>query len=497
MKKSRPILTFLKSHFVLVLFSVLFIILRLPSLFEPHWYGDEGIYASVALALEHGKRLYIDVFDNRLPFIYYLYSLADTNNRLLVMKIFSVIAGVITLVGISSLAKRLQLQAVIIAVLLVATWFLGTPRFEGNIANTENFFLPFAVWGLWAGISGTKKGSLVAGMLFGAAFLIKFLPMFTLAALVSYIVLNIAYKKGLKLQNCFLLAIGFSIPVILTFGFLYLNGNLKEAVQYGLLNNANYVAEYSNVGISAATKIIGFIVAIVIVIALYFYKRISNTALFLLLLLAFDYYAVLFSGRKYEHYLLQIVPSISLASGFVINSLIQKGKIQTKILLLVGSVIIVYLGNMIFYAGTGTAVKMRISRYYHEFVMATLKTHYDPSLPFTFYREPARLKIVDYIVKRYNTKNIYFYSDESWIYDYAHIDPPTFFVAVYHENLVPNGPKRTVDDLKKNHPPVIAVDKRSTMSKEMSSYLETIYTEDFEDSYFKYFVVENSQEDER
>lgn len=54
-----------------------FIILRLPSLFEPHWYGDEAVYAAVAHAIEKGRTLYVDVWDNKPPGIYFIYMIGD------------------------------------------------------------------------------------------------------------------------------------------------------------------------------------------------------------------------------------------------------------------------------------------------------------------------------------------------------------------------------------------------------------------------------------
>src|SRR5437867_2962954 len=49
-------------------------LLRLPSLFEPPWYDDEGIYAAVANSLLNGQSLYTQVLDNRPPGIYLIYS---------------------------------------------------------------------------------------------------------------------------------------------------------------------------------------------------------------------------------------------------------------------------------------------------------------------------------------------------------------------------------------------------------------------------------------
>ena len=56
----------------MILFWILnfltFLILRLPSLFEPYWYADEGIYLTIGNALRRGEILYSQIHDNKPPF---------------------------------------------------------------------------------------------------------------------------------------------------------------------------------------------------------------------------------------------------------------------------------------------------------------------------------------------------------------------------------------------------------------------------------------------
>lgn len=488
-KKSRPIREFLKIHLFLVIAIVVFIILRIPSLFEPHWYGDEGIYASIAYALEQGKKLYVDVYDNRLPGIYFLYSLASSEYRQVSMRVLSLIAGIVTLTAIYAVGKRLQLKTTLVIALGIATWFLGTPRMEGNIANTENFFLPLTIWGVWFGISQKRFQLLMAGILFGLAFLIKFPPIFTFFALAMYVFFSERKIVTDKIIHLLVLGLGFVLPIFAVFTFMFFQGNLKETVQFGLLNNSSYVTEYSNEGITILFKLVGLGVVLFGISVLYFLKRISGIFYFLLLLLTFDYFAALFSGRKYEHYLLQVVPALALMSAQLGSYLIgEKGKVLIKIFVLVSAVLLFQIGREIFYMGMGTALQTKIITYYKEFTLASLNIHYDPSMPFTFYREPARLKISQYVTDKYKTKNIYFFSDESWIYDYSQINPPTFFVARYHQYLIPNGVERVVSDLRKSQPDVIAVDKKIEMTSQLDTYLKEMYIKDAEDSYFIYYT---------
>src|SRR3990167_6749540 len=92
----------------LILTLILFVIFlfRLPSLFEPYWYGDEGIFAAVAANLNQGGVLYQTAWDNKPPMIYLTY------------------AAIFKLFGVSMFGFLTSLRIV-----------------EGNLALTEIFMI--------------------------------------------------------------------------------------------------------------------------------------------------------------------------------------------------------------------------------------------------------------------------------------------------------------------------------------------------------------------
>src|SRR5258707_10984694 len=59
-------------HRWFIIISGAFVLLRIPSFIEPPWYSDAGTYADIGWALNHGARLYLDVWDNKPPGIYWL-----------------------------------------------------------------------------------------------------------------------------------------------------------------------------------------------------------------------------------------------------------------------------------------------------------------------------------------------------------------------------------------------------------------------------------------
>ena len=62
----------IKPHLPLILILFFTLLLRVPSLLEPFWHGDEGVYMAVGQALLKDLSLYTGAFDNKPPAIYLL-----------------------------------------------------------------------------------------------------------------------------------------------------------------------------------------------------------------------------------------------------------------------------------------------------------------------------------------------------------------------------------------------------------------------------------------
>ena len=71
-------ISFLSKNKFWVFLFLIFLFLRLPSLFEPYWYGDEGIYLTLGQGVRKGLVLYQQIHDNKPPTLYYLAALGQT-----------------------------------------------------------------------------------------------------------------------------------------------------------------------------------------------------------------------------------------------------------------------------------------------------------------------------------------------------------------------------------------------------------------------------------
>src|SRR5258706_8978047 len=180
-----------RATWFLIITAFLFFLLRLPSLFEPLWYGDEGVYEVIGSALNKGRHLYTGIWDNKPPLLYYIYAIFNGNQAS--VRLFSLLFGLASVFVFFYLSKKLfQNQKIEFITTGIFAFLFATPFLEGNIANAENFMiLPTLVAALLIiktteqkiNLHHTKQHHLYAirytlyaffaGLLLGISFLIK------------------------------------------------------------------------------------------------------------------------------------------------------------------------------------------------------------------------------------------------------------------------------------------------------------------------------------
>ncbi len=348
LKKNRE----LWSIFLIVL---LFFALRFPSLFEPYWYGDEGIYEVIGSALNQGRILYTQIWDNKPPLLYITYSLLGADQFW--VRFASALVGILTILLFYRLSTYLfqNKKSSLISTAIFALFF-GLPIIEGNIANAENFMLlPTIASGVIivkhvlknSLLKRSLKGIFIAGLLLGVSFLYKTVAVFDFASFFLFLfiaflptTLTLAtFKKYLtEYWRVFAaLLIGFLAPFFITVIYFFKHNALYEYIHAIFLSNVGYVG-YKNLFIIPQGLLIikltllgGFILGIIL-----FRKKIHPSFLFIALWTIFSLFNSFFSQRPYTHYLLVILPSISLILGlFFVVQAKQKKYIAFIIIILV------------------------------------------------------------------------------------------------------------------------------------------------------------------
>lgn len=441
----------------LAVIVLVFFALRLPSLSEPFWYGDEGIYGTIGQAISNGKLLYRDIWDNKPPLIYLIY--AFFNSDLFSVKYFSLIFGEISVVVFYFLVKSVfQIRKIERILLVLFVFFLGTPFLEGNIANAENFILPFVLLAALGILNLIKNDNFLdknkqktifyIGFTAGVAFLIKIVAIFDLAAfLISLIIIYFDNLKKLLSQIGFLIT-GFITPIILCLFYFLINNSLIYFINAVFVGNLYYV-EYANSYITPFGLLLLKIILLLLSVGFIFYKRrsLKNLEIFVFLWLICSIFNVLFSGRPWPHYLLLLSPSFCLAFGYLINKKMAKVRLYALVLIFASALI----GTSIFNFGLNNVYN--VYTYYENFVLFLTDKRDLSSYQEYFDKDTRRdYELAQFIRSRIKSnEEIFIWGNNPQIYVLANKLPPVKYVAEYHMALNNNSYKELSEEIRKKN----------------------------------------------
>lgn len=328
---------------VLIGILVLVFFLRLPSLFEPFTYGDEGIYLTLGQAIRRGVVLYREIHDNKPPLIYLLAALAEnfSSYRLLLF-----IWSLVTVYVFFKLAQQLlpqnkqslffanaQNKPAIIASTSIFALLTSIHTFEGNVANAENFMLLPIIGGFLLILKNLDLNKpclfFLSGTLFSLAALLKVPAAFDFLAALIFIFLIFFEKKLYPLRSTLYVLSGFFLPFLLTFVYFAFQGALRQYLEAAFFQNIPYLASWTPDKPQVLTLPLpllsrALLVALVILALFILRKKVSQAAKMVLIWFFFSLFAALLSSRPYPHYLLQALPSLSLSFGLFLKKSFEK-----------------------------------------------------------------------------------------------------------------------------------------------------------------------------
>jgi len=304
----------------------LVLILRIPSFFEPYNYGDEMIYMTLGQGIRQGIPLYTGLHDNKPPLLYltaasagslFWFKAALASFNLLSIVLFFKISKVF-------FEKNLRLRKVATIIFALATTL---PLLEGNIANAENFMMLPIFIAIYIFLTKAKnfKNLFLSGFLFGIASLYKVPAAFELPLIPLYLLITADLNKKSFVEiikNSVYLALGFLAPILMSFGWFFLKGNLMDYIKAVFLQNINYVSSFRPGDIqkpflvkNGPLLIRAFVVLLGLGLVGFFRKKLSRPFIFVSIWLLLALFAITLSERPYPHYFLQAAAAISLLFG--------------------------------------------------------------------------------------------------------------------------------------------------------------------------------------
>ncbi|KKT75791.1 MAG: hypothetical protein UW69_C0009G0005 [Microgenomates group bacterium GW2011_GWA2_44_7] len=416
----------------------LIIILRVPSIFEPYWYGDEGIYLTIGNALAQGETLYRDIHDNKPPFIYLLALGAGSQSVFRIYLFIWTIAGILLF---WKLQRRIYTWQTVIPFTLVFGLFTSLPLIEGNIANGENFFLPLTVagmFGTWQILNNysqrVDKWALIAGLSFSFGTLFKIPAAFdglAAAILIAWSAVSLPTQRKRLLVALFFLAFGFLAPWIVVSIIQWYQGAWHYFLNEVLLQNIGYLSTWNRLGTSSfgwlsIDKLTGrfFVAAFLTILILRFQKRLSPKILFSGLWFVWTIFGTTLSGRPYAHYFLQVVPPLVLLLNSLINKLKRFDLMAVGLSLVLLIIVIVKWQPWVYH----------VIPYYQNF--ANFVSGRSSKLQYLAYFDPATPKIYQLASVIQETtlpnENIFIWGDWPSVYALSRRIPVGRYTTAYH-----------------------------------------------------------------
>lgn len=503
----KKIYQFLLHHEGIILLLAFQLLLRIPNLFEPYWYGDEGIYLTVGAAMRQGLHLYSQTMDHKTPIIYFLAMVPSQFWFRMLLIGWSTISTLFFFL----LAKRLRFKPAqqYIATLLFVI-FTTLPWLEGNIPNGELFVMGFVLVGAW--IFSTSKffklyldekivpiKSVIckpevkilgaAGIFFALAILTKVpalfdvLPFFALGyfTLVDHFSIKRSRKVIFSVLGLWeILAIALAIPIVLSFVYFATRGTIHAYIDIGILYNFRYAGNWAlpslPFGLTFFLTMKGklLIVAVVMLLLTVLSKKVPARTQLLITWALFSLFGALLSSRPYPHYLLQIVPAFALLLGAFAekkHNLVEKGMMAVPILLMIGAIVSIAFG---FYPTV---------KYYHNFISYLTKQMTKEE----YYQSFDYLMNDNYkaatVLMQDSKPRIFIWGTNPSLYALAKKIPTGRFITAFHIADFPGADEETMQDLIAYKPQFIVVMKgESIQFPAFYSYLNSNYIpyKDFE-----------------
>ncbi len=452
----------LKVEIVLVLVLALVFILRIPSLFEPFWYGDEGIFAAVGHGLNKGQMLYLETWDNKPPMIYIYYSLIFRifGESMFWLRLITAIWVTLTSLVVFDIARRLWSDRRGILAVLIFGILSSLPVIEGNLALTEILMLlptSIAFWLILLKNKGLFNNFddvfvyLTAGAFLCFAFLFKQMAVFD--AITAGIIILTMQDKPIK--RAISLTVGFlSVFAVFSLYFL-LRGTLSEFIFAAYTYYFIYLSEGPGLPkYFIVFKILPAVLASGFLFYKFFrHKKITLTSA-ILMWVCFALLGSIFSGRPYGHYLIQMVLPISLlAVSFVRWQKIKVFDLGISILIFVSGL---YVLNKAFGLNNFQGDVLR-SNYYRNFVAFASGEKNYREYSDSFDRNAYKLKSVsEYLTAKGSADQyIYIWGDYSWAYVLADAKESSRYITSFHVRGLPNGADEVIKSLTKNQPKFI------------------------------------------
>jgi 4-amino-4-deoxy-L-arabinose transferase-like glycosyltransferase len=439
-------------------------VLRYPSLFEPRWYGDEGIFASVAESLRHGRMLYSGAWDNKPPLIYFTYACIQSAfgtgmfplHLVATLVVLATQAAVVAAAALLFGRWRAAVAGAVFAVLL------DTPLLEGNLAMTETFMmLPTSLAVLvfvWSERRGraTPMTYVAIGALISVAAAYKQVAIFDglAIAIMVCVMHDRAGDPRSELRALAWMAAGFAAPQA-ALALLFLATGAFGAYWYAIVGSLGLYARMAP-PVSALKRLGEMLPPLIVVFWLVRAQRGGDSVTlkrFPVLWLSFASAGATASSFAFPHYLLQGVPALALTAAAVPVPRAPDRELGARLMLGAATLPAVLVLHAQFWPvlRERTEAGAELRWYYATFL--TGRQEYDAKFDGSV---PVLAEITQTIKADGAGTTAYAWSDQAWLYAQADLANPTRYFTSYLATKIPGARPEILRDLA-DDPPVYIV----------------------------------------
>lgn len=490
------------QHEGLLILLCIHLLLRIPNLFEPYWYGDEAIYLTIGEALRQGEILYKEIIDHKTPLIYFFAMLAPTQIwfRIILM---TWMTGAICcfFTGLKNIGFSKGQRFVATLVFII---FTTLPWLEGHIPNGELFVIGFMAISFWLftridtiqhffsldeeNKNAVKKKPVKpsnkllyfgSGVFAGLAILTKVPAIFDVAGLmVAFLIMLWSMKRVtlLTVRSALLPLIitGFGVitPIVLSGIYYILRGAGREYLDFALLYNFHYAGNwtppFTNQFLIQIFSLKGKIIVLALSVLLMFvYRRkIKPIHQWLFIWSISALVGTTLSLRPYPHYALQVIPPLAIIMG----TFFYKQRAQLSKQLLLGlSVVSISIATFVLLAFRPYSTEKYYLNFFEYMTGKISRQEYHQRFnSFTTDNEIASV-----ILAQSEKPQTFIWGTNPMLYAQSQTVPVGRFTVAFHIQDFPGAFEETMSALREQKPEYIVVMKDESI--EFNDFYEFLY----------------------
>lgn len=262
---------------VLFCFVISFVVLTFTSkcsfLYPFNDWVDANAFFTVGKSWFNGIIPYLDIFEQKGPFLYLIYGIGYllSNTSFLGIFILEVLAWTITLYYVHKINLLYFDKKISFIIIPLFIALITSNACFAHGGSAEEFLFPFFSITLYYFLSFFKdkdisyKRLFLAGLFAGLVLLTKYTLLgfwFAFMACIFFLFLYYKnYKKAFK--SCFIFLLGMGIPFVLFLIYMAIVGGVKEFINvYFVINMTSYAGTSSSIIDRAITLVKGFISAV-------------------------------------------------------------------------------------------------------------------------------------------------------------------------------------------------------------------------------------------